>query len=1276
MKQKLILFAFTLISTMLFSQSQNMAFEEWNTTAGTQNFYFKPVVKTDGTDTYIAGATMNVNGNLDILVAKYNSGGHQVWIQQYAGSANSMDFAADMAISSTYVYITGAVTTNTTTLLTDAVTMKFNKSNGAIQWTSTYNGVAGGADAGKSIVIDATTSSILITGASYNSTPNTDILTIRYDATTGGQQWAKIYNGPPNKDDAGLAIRSNGTIINVGGASQQSTTTQYRGAYLTYAISNGSLTATSLGAVTSSSVESVQDFAIDASGNIFIAGFYTVSGQGYNFYVQKIVASTSSVTVAWTYTYNANNMDDMPQAMQLDASGNVYLAGYSTHSTLGRNTVVMKLNSSGVNQWTQTSSLSGDDEIKDMVLDVNNNIYVTGYKTNTPTQKDYYTIKYNNSGTKQWEIERDSRQQNDYATNIALDTLGNIIVLGQTELTHNVFEYTTVKYIQKDIIIPVDFYGEKTSEPFWYFQNKGQIRNINDSLMNDIQYYMDKTNPGVYVNNNSMRFVMSRGDTIAGTNDTIQTIKMVYNNVNSAAKVYPLEKQDYYISYFQGTNRDFAGICANSKIITSNLYPNIDLIYSSNQKGIKYYYIVKPGADVKNIQIEFTGATSYSINSTTNELSLNTLVGNIVFDKPIAYQLSATNNTIAVTSFTPNWMSNGAVNKFKFNTGTYTTSLTLVIEVDQGNSIVTPTALGNLAWNTYFGGSWDDSNVDLKLDKWGNIYTLAFTNSGNYNTSNTFQTIAPSINKEATILMKYNKNGKRLCQVYIGSNSDTGGAALTIVNDSNVVVVGRTAGSNLSGPFGGSNPVGAYTSSVGPSFIMKLDSNLTKIRWSTRYPGTIYDVDSKKNGHIYLCASSFTSVAHVKNEVGATNIPANAINSSQSAMVSKFNKNGVPLWSSYIGVYPLAAFYYNPMHIKIDTLSNEFYVFGKNNSGVTDWRGYNSLGTFYQSSLNSGQDCYIKKFDTNDSMIISTWYGGNKGDELSDAVMTKTGDVYFVGSTSSTDTSNIILNPNDGSYFSKIFDNTHSKGWIVKFDHNFNRKWSTLYGDSMKTTAFKAVTIDNIHEAIMLGGYTTGMQNMAFSGSYNKASDVLGDAAFLAFSSNNQLTWATSMGVNNLYEEGIYAVQFNPKDTNLVFAGCSDGNANYPWVQYPNSYWQNFNYAPGHNECNVGRFTAPLSMLVGIREFKSSSFLNSDVILYPNPTNSGFTNLYFKKGLMNHVTINVLDALGQIVLVKELNEIRDNTTININTTFLSEGIYFVNITSGNSVKTLKFITFK
>ena len=55
------------------AQSVLKVFPEWASTTGSQNFFFKNVVKTDASNNvYIAGATKNGAGNYDILVAKYN----------------------------------------------------------------------------------------------------------------------------------------------------------------------------------------------------------------------------------------------------------------------------------------------------------------------------------------------------------------------------------------------------------------------------------------------------------------------------------------------------------------------------------------------------------------------------------------------------------------------------------------------------------------------------------------------------------------------------------------------------------------------------------------------------------------------------------------------------------------------------------------------------------------------------------------------------------------------------------------------------------------------------------------------------------------------------------------------------------------------------------------------------------------------------------------------------------------------------------------------------
>ena len=90
MKQKLLLFAFTLIGSMLFAQSSvSRAFEAWKTKDGTQTLFVKNVTKTDGSNVYTAGATLNSsNGTYDIFLVKKNSSGVTLYTKQINGTAS------------------------------------------------------------------------------------------------------------------------------------------------------------------------------------------------------------------------------------------------------------------------------------------------------------------------------------------------------------------------------------------------------------------------------------------------------------------------------------------------------------------------------------------------------------------------------------------------------------------------------------------------------------------------------------------------------------------------------------------------------------------------------------------------------------------------------------------------------------------------------------------------------------------------------------------------------------------------------------------------------------------------------------------------------------------------------------------------------------------------------------------------------------------------------------------------------------------------------------
>src|SRR3989304_5363607 len=101
-KKQLFFLAFVIAT--ITSQAQSYAvptvFEDWFTTDGTQNFFYKGEVISDAVgNTYMCGATINQQGNYDILVSKYSSlGGSLVWSAQYNGNGNGLDGASSIPL--------------------------------------------------------------------------------------------------------------------------------------------------------------------------------------------------------------------------------------------------------------------------------------------------------------------------------------------------------------------------------------------------------------------------------------------------------------------------------------------------------------------------------------------------------------------------------------------------------------------------------------------------------------------------------------------------------------------------------------------------------------------------------------------------------------------------------------------------------------------------------------------------------------------------------------------------------------------------------------------------------------------------------------------------------------------------------------------------------------------------------------------------------------------------------------------------------------------------
>ncbi len=171
------------------------------------------------------------------------------------------------------------------------------------------------------------------------------------------------------------------------------------------------------------------DIQTDPSGNVYTCGAYH-NGSNYNYIVSKY---TASGTMVWQQFYNGpGNNDDVPSALKLDNSGNVYVTGSSYGLGTFSDFATIKYNNSGVLQWVKRYDFSNKPEIATgLLIDISGNIYITGASASSPLNSDITTIKYNSAGTV-LNIYRYSYAGNGYdiPADLSFDNSGNVVITG------------------------------------------------------------------------------------------------------------------------------------------------------------------------------------------------------------------------------------------------------------------------------------------------------------------------------------------------------------------------------------------------------------------------------------------------------------------------------------------------------------------------------------------------------------------------------------------------------------------------------------------------------------------------------------------------------------------------------------------------------------------------------------------------------------------------------------------------------------------------------
>ncbi|MBK8551549.1 MAG: SBBP repeat-containing protein [Ignavibacteria bacterium] len=188
--------------------------------------------------------------------------------------------------------------------------------------------------------------------------------------------------------------------------------------------------------------------AVDKSGNVFVTGQSRFNSANYQYVTIKYSSNGDSL---WLRNYNGDGNSSSAIGLSVDDSGNCYVSGNSIRFAESWNFVTIKYNSSGSTQWTKMYKGSGantQEVLAAMKMDNAGNIFLTGYSNMSSPNMDYLIVKYDRGGNYHWaNTYNGTGNGDDYPLSLTTDQSGNVIVTGYSiGPGSNNYDIATVKY--------------------------------------------------------------------------------------------------------------------------------------------------------------------------------------------------------------------------------------------------------------------------------------------------------------------------------------------------------------------------------------------------------------------------------------------------------------------------------------------------------------------------------------------------------------------------------------------------------------------------------------------------------------------------------------------------------------------------------------------------------------------------------------------------------------------------------------------------------------
>jgi hypothetical protein len=631
-------------------------------------------------------------------------------------------------------------------------------------------------------------------------------------------------------------------------------------------------------------------------------------------------------------------------------------------------------------------------------------------------------------------------------------------------------------------------------------ENKGQLKDQHEQPRNDIRFYGSTQGLSYYLKNTGLSYQLYKQHSAGQTQSvepfdktqerkadsvTIQRIDISWPGANPNAKIITTDPiagvEHYYTSATPITD-----VKSYSTITYKDIYPSIDLKYYSNAGNLKYDYIVKPGADYKNIKIKIEGASSITKNR-DGSIIIHTPLGDIQEGAPVAYQEGK--------RIEAEWKVLKDVLSFDFKN--YDNTKMLVID-----PLVRE-------WFTYYGGASTGSSPvsgydhawGVANDRFGSVFMCGETRSiTNIATTGTFQTTLGSLPTAgfgaAAFLVKFNSAGIRQWATYYGLGT-TQTPCYVYANDCAVDSFGSSYICGKAQNCINCVTPGSFQGGSSGAFIAKLDSNGHRI-WATVY-GSPYT-------EARACVVGWGNNVYVAGDTPAdVNIASSLAHQpvfgggSKDGFLAKFDSAGVRQWGTYFGGSEKDSISGSSL-----ATNGDLIVCGSTNS--TNNIASSGSAVFQSSYQGTGDlNSFMARFDSNGTRMWATYFGADSTTSSACAV-DSAGNIFLVGTTVAS--SQIATTGAHQQAGNGLCD-----GYVAKFDGSGARLWSTYYG-GLSADYGTDCAVGQLGR-IYICGLSRSHNNIATPGSFisKYPSSLAYDAYYLAeFSSNGVREWGTYSG--------------------------------------------------------------------------------------------------------------------------------------------------------------------